>query len=102
MNLCQRACVCVCVCVCVCARAYVCVCARAYVCVCVTKTLISTLTIIYCKVAVATIHVGMTQKQDGGYTQWIRLKCDCIRWVKISLAHQHLELCVDDERLHTL
>ena len=29
-----------------------------------------------CKVAVVTLHVGMTQKQDGGYTQWTRLQRD--------------------------
>ena len=26
-----------------------------------------------CKVAVATLHVGMAGKQDDGYTQWTQL-----------------------------
>ena len=29
----------------------------------------------YCKVA-ATLHLGMTQKQDSGYTQWTPLQSD--------------------------
>ena len=49
---------------------------------------------------VATEHVGMTRKQDGGYTQWTQFQRDYLHWVKISFTHQWLELCVDDEHLH--
>ena len=52
------------------------------------------------KLLVATLHVGMTRKQDGGYTQWTQLQRDYLRWVKRSFTHQWLELCMDDERLH--
>ena len=40
------------------------------------------------RLLVATLHVGMTQKQDGGYTQSTQLQWDYIRWVKISFTHQ--------------
>ena len=40
------------------------------------------------RLLVATLHVGMTRKQDGGYTQLAQLQQDYLRWVKISFTHQ--------------
>ena len=40
------------------------------------------------------VGLGMTQKQDGSYTQSQR---DYLCWIKTSFTHQ---LCVDDERLY--
>ena len=34
------------------------------------------------------VHVGMTRKQDGGYTQSTQLQREYLRWVKISFTHQ--------------
>ena len=36
----------------------------------------------------ATLHVGMTGFQDGGYTQLAQLQWDYLHWVKISFTHQ--------------
>ena len=41
------------------------------------------------KKTTATLHVGMTQKQDvGSYTQWTQLQLKYLRWVKMSFTHQ--------------
>ena len=40
------------------------------------------------RLLVATLHVGMTRKQDGGYTQSTQLQRDYLRWVNISFTHQ--------------
>ena len=39
------------------------------------------------RLLVATLQVGMTRKQDGGYTQSTQLKWDYLHLVKISLTH---------------
>ena len=39
------------------------------------------------RLLVATLHVGMTRFQDGGYTQLAQLQRDYLRWVKISFTH---------------
>ena len=40
------------------------------------------------RLLVATLHVGMTGFQDGGYTQLAQLQRDYLRWVTISFTHQ--------------
>ena len=39
------------------------------------------------RLLIATLHVEMTGKQDGAYTQWTQLQRDYLRRVKISITH---------------
>ena len=38
------------------------------------------------RLLVVTLHVGMTRKQDGGYTQWTQLQWNYLRQVKLSFT----------------
>ena len=40
------------------------------------------------RLLVATLHVWMNRKQDGGYTQSTQLQWDYLCWVKISFTHR--------------
>ena len=53
------------------------------------------------RLLVATLHVGMTGKRDGGYTQLCGLTSTGLSSPGQNIVHsQWLELCMDDERLH--
>ena len=43
-----------------------------------------------CKVAVATLHVGMIWKQNGGYIRWTWFLWDCLRQIKIKYNKKHI------------
>ena len=45
---------------------------------------------------VATLHVGMTGKQGGGYTQWVGPASTELSFLGQDIIHSPVELCMDD------